>query len=127
MVHVKCTCINTTLLECVYKLLGTHVNITSSRSKIRYLYAFEMHEKGKSKLAVRETPAWQNRRKKNVEDSSSEERERPTAEKPAAKLIKPVVKEEDPEDVDTSEVMSQNNDTKSEMSDQESSSQVGIK
>ena len=42
-------------------------------------------------------------------------------------MLKPTVKEEEPEEVDRAEVMSQNNDTKSETSDQDSSSQVGIK
>ena len=96
---------------------------------IRYLYAFEVHEKGKLKQAVKESPGgWPNRRKRNVEERSSEERDKTVIEKPpAAKVMKPTVKEEEPEEVDMADVMSQNNDTKSETSDQDSSSQVGIK
>ena len=98
---------------------------------IRYLYAFEMHEKGGKggKQSVKETPgSWTNqRRKRTLEERSSEERERSVIEKPPTpKMSKITVKEEDPEEVERSEVMSQN-DTKSETSDQDSSSQVGIK
>ena len=98
-------------------------------SFIRYLYAFEVHEKGKPKQSAKESPSggWQNRRKRNTEERSSEERERAVAEKPPAKVLKPAVKEEEPEDVEKEEVTSQNNDTKSETSDQDSSSQVSVK
>ncbi len=93
-----------------------------------------MHEKGGKggkQSSVKESPgsSWPNqRRKRNLEERSSEERERlSVVEKPPApKMSKVVVvKEEDPEEVERLEVMSQN-DTKSEISDQDSSSQVGI-
>ena len=108
--------------------------ITSSLfPPIRYLHAFETHEKGgkpgKQLTSAKDSPgSWQNqRRKRNLEERSSEERERTVVEKPpASKTSKVAVKEEDPEEVERSEVMSQN-DTKSETSDQDSSSQVGIK
>ena len=98
---------------------------------LRYLYAFEIHEKGGKggKQSVKESlGSWTNqRRKRNLEERSSEEREKSVIEKPPApKMSKVVVKEEDPEEVERSEVMSQN-DAKSEMSDQDSSSQVGTK
>ena len=90
-----------------------------------------MHEKGGKggKQSVKESPSgWTNqRRKRNLEERSSEERERSAVEKPPApKMSKVVVKEEDLEEVERSEVISQN-DAKSETSDQDSSSQVGIK
>ena len=100
---------------------------------LRYLYAFEMHEKGGKggkQLSVKESPgSWTNqRRKRNLDERSSEERDRSVVEKPPApKMSKVVVKEEDPEEeVERLEVMSQN-DAKSEASDQDSSSQVSIK
>ena len=105
-----------------------HYLLLHHHFSIRYLYAFEVHEKGKLKQAVKESPGWPNRRTRNTEERSSEERDKSVAEKPpAAKVMKPTVKEEEPEDVDMADVMSQNNDTKSETSDQDSSSQVGIK
>lgn len=116
-------------------MVVSQINITLSFSPthfpfLRYLYAFEMHEKGgkAGKQSVKESPgSWTNqRRKRNLEERSSEERERSVIEKPPApKMSKVAVKEEDPEEVERSEVMSQN-DTKSETSDQDSS-QVSIK
>ena len=101
---------------------------------LRYLYAFEMHEKGGKggkQSSVKESPgSWTNqRRKRNLDERSSEERERSSVveKPPAPKMSKVVVKEEDPEEeVERLEVMSQN-DAKSEVSDQDSSSQVSIK
>lgn len=91
-----------------------------------------MHEKGGKggKQGVKDSPGsglTNQRRKRNLEERSSEERERSVVDKPpTAKVSKITVKEEDPDEVERSEVMSQN-DTKSETSDQDSSSQVGIK
>lgn len=100
---------------------------------LRYLYALEMHEKGGKggkQSSVKESPSsWTNqRRKRNLDERSSEERERSSVveKPPAPKMSKVVVKEEDPEEVERLEVMSQN-DAKSEVSDQDSSSQVSIK